>query len=325
VGSSVLLPTPGQPKTGPDAGFVSGSRPAITTFGFEGITPPSPLYIQRDDVLFVQAATSQTNEVVTFSGRLLQSPFPFGGQPDQPGRVLTEELLRSSNNIIPFTVVLQPSNTRAVVSAALPLSEGYLLSLACVSTVAITRGQTFARASIINGGATVQFARQALFADYVTTQIAGGYPVGRILSPLEGPGFIRSVTNASPGAGADWNFPVPTNARWRVISGDAQLVTGAAVANRQVELQVLAVAQIVYTGPSIVNQVATTTVLYSWTGLGPYTPINAQRAILPIPPGLYLSANAGGAQSLASNTVNIQGADLWGAQALGVEEWLENV
>lgn len=272
-------------------------------FAFDKVQPPSIVYIQRDDVIIVQAATSQTAEVVTFNLRILQPN----------GRVEETQ----------FT--LRPLNTRATISLTLAVSEGYLISLAATATIATTRGQTFARAFINRPifGATAP--AQTIFADYVTTLVSSGYPNGRVLSPTEGPGNVFLFTSAIPALATDWIVNMPSNTRWKIRSINAQLNTSAVVANRLPGVGISQGGTTVYVANSTAQQAASANVNYSFVPLLPYTENTATQTFIPIPPDLLMSTSSGQASLIRSNTASLQAGDAWTAAALLVEEWLDNV
>lgn len=273
------------------------------SFLVKNASTPSTLYVERDDSLLMVAATSATGEVVTFNLRVLTAD----------GRIQDMQ----------FT--MQPSSTRAPIQLVQALVEGYLLSMSVHAAVATTRGQTFARAMIVRSGTGVAGAAQMLFADYATTLVTSGYPNGRIVSPVEGPGNVYTFQQGAPGAGLDWSAPVPTNARWRVRSLQASLTTSAAVANRDVAIRINQNAATVWLGVATAHVVASSTVGFHATGLTPYTPITAVDLYIPLPPDLVMGSIAGFNGLISSVTTGIQGADQWSGPFILIEEWLDNV
>jgi hypothetical protein len=274
-----------------------------TSFAFDHVQPPSIVYIQRDDVLVVQAATSQTNEVVTFNVRILQ--------PD--GRIEESQF------------ILRPASARASVSLTLTVSEGYLISLAATASVAITRGQTFARAFINRAIFGATSPAQTIFADYVTTLVSSGYPNGRVLAPTEGPGWVYSVTRANPAAGQDWTITLPANTRWRIRTVFAQLLTSATVVNRNVSLAISGTANFALILGALATQTAGQQIQYTGLGLPPTAQASTALAGLPLPPDLVLASTTGSGHQLGSNTTAMQAGDQWSQINMLVEEWLDNV
>lgn len=269
------------------------------SFLFKNTVPPSNLYIMRDDQLQVNVATSQSGEFVTVNARILEP----------------------SGNIKDNQFIVAANGNRVPVSKVFALAEGYLLSLSAVANNAFTRGQTFVRVIINRGASGTGQAAQLLLADYVQTSVSAGYPGGRVLHPLEGPGNMTTAVMTNPGAGADWTISNPGNTRWRISSLNGVLTTSAVVANRDVQLQVLQSGVLVWVGQATAVIAASTAANVSAAGL-PSTPtVLATDIFLPMPPALILGTNG----TVRVVTANIQAADQWTNMFISVEEWLENV
>jgi len=273
------------------------------TFAFTGVQPPSLLYVDVDDQLIVQAASSQAAEIVTVNVRLL---LPNGRLED-------------------MQFVVRPTNTRTVLRQSFGLAQGYILSASAVAAVAVTRGQTFLRIATQRSASGAGNPAQMLFADYVTTQATSAYPNGRVLSPNEGPGWITPFNVAAPAAGNDWSQAVPTNARWRVRGWNATFNTSAVVANRQIKAVVSGLGGFVWDSCAVVNAVASSTYLVSAGGITPYACIDPLTIVLGLPPDLVITSTSLQSQNILTLTSPIQAGDQWGAIRLLVEEWLDNV
>lgn len=322
MGSSVILPTPGQPPKGPDPGFKSGSIPNVVSFAFDNVGPPSTLYVQRDDVLAIHVITSAAAETIGVSARFLLPYGPIGGQPDaQPGGVDLKSLSKVGTIVTLQSVFNATNFARGDNQFLVPLYEGYLLSLTLKCSAALERGQTFAFVVLkrANFPAPGNDSSQALVADYVTASHTIGWPGGRYIHPSEGPGFPHSLQVANPAAGADWILNVPVQTRLTVRSFTAILTTSAAVANRNVELIVDDGAN-VYWRTSAPASVAATTVqqISGNTTNNPTGVITTDFSLLLVP-NLTLT----GGQRLRVLTTNLQAADQWSAIFLGVEEWID--
>lgn len=276
---------------------------SAVSFAFQGVQPPSTLYVDVDDQFVLQAATSSTGEVVTVNVRLL---LPNGRLEDMQ-----------------FTI--NPINTRAVLRKTFALTQGYILSVSAVASIATTRGQTFLRISTQRAASGVGNPAQMLFSDYVTNQATSAYPNGRVLSPQEGPGFIYTPLISNPGAGLDWVINVPTNARWRVRGWNGAFTASAAVANRQVQFQVLYAGNFVFDGGALTNITASQSCNVTGTPLTPWQSVNPLDIIVPIPPDLVITPTLGNTATLRVTTLNLQGADAWTFIGMLVEEWLDNV
>lgn len=121
----------------------------------------------------------------------------------------------------------------------------------------------------------------------------------------------------SPAAGADWSTAVPAGHLWQPFSVTAQLLTSAAVANRQAVL-VLGDGTNVYaylTAPAV--QAAGATVIYTWCDVDTFVALGARQvAALPavaIPPGWTIGVA----------TALLDVGDQWSAIRLGLIDTTE--
>jgi hypothetical protein len=322
VGSSVILPSPGQPKTGPDPSFQTAAYPNIVLFRYQDVDPPSPVYIQRGDEILMQAVSALAGDTITFNYRVLVPPLPQpGGQPDQPSAAAQGAAGAKNPTIVFGQVVIALPNAYALVKVQQPLAEGFLLSVTALGAVT-QRGTAYARAFINRGNANAPFPGVPLFADYVTAQHPAGFPNGRFVYPTEGPGRLREITVGNPAAGADWSIPIGPSAqrRWRVQSLNAQLLTSAVVANRIPRLQLLDDAgNLVWQSAPSQVIVASTTAQVS-AGQGQATATTDTTTVNVVLPGSTFMA---GSAAIRSSTLNIQAADQWSNIFMEVEEWID--
>lgn len=296
---TVLLAT-GQPGPGDPADFTPAGAPAVVTWSMKRLDPPSALYVTVDDVLRIAAASSQTNEVVTVTTRLLRA---------LDGKFVVQQ----------FTI--QPGSNRAVVTKDNALTEGFLISASCQASVATTRGQTFVRLMLTPSAAGKGQPAQMLMADYVTTAIAPGYPNGRIVSPQEGPGWVHSLFQAAPGTGNQWTFTVPSNARWKPTCIFSSLVTNGAAGNRFPSLAINVGGIEVYIGLAEQAVPAGTTALWFASKTRNAPAATLPDIWVPIPADLVNLAG----DSLGSFTIGMNAGDAWTGPQIAVEEWLDNV
>lgn len=274
----------------------------VASFAFQNLNPPSNQYITRDDRLQMQAMTLiAAGDTLTFNVRLLRVD----------GVIVT-------NN---YNLICTSAGVRFL--QVQTLTEGFLLSILCVSQTATARGQTFVRASIIRVGATIQQGALGLFADYVTLNSPATWPGGRIIYPTEGPGNIRQVSGTTPGAGAEVNEVVPASTRWRLISIFVQLVTAVAVANRNVRLVLVFAGNTYFRSVSTFNQPASTTESYVGVpGLTYQTDAIATpngTTDITLPPDIRVVTG----HSIATNSVLLQAADQYSQPQYTVEEWID--
>lgn len=275
------------------------SKTSLVRFLTKAVQPPSALYVDTSDVLQVGCATTQTNETVTISYRLL----------------------RSDGQLVKGQFQLFPTNSRALVVKQEPLAEGFLLSVSCKAARAATRGQTFVRVFLTDpalGGGQPSYM---LMADYVTTAMAPAHPNGRVLAPIEGPGALATPAVSSPGAGLEWTVNVPLNTRWKVWGIIFQLVTSAAGSTR--------IASVTYntgigqsaTSWATTGQPVSTHGLYDASDASQWSPQPPTLQHISLPQSFMLESGC----QIHSLTANIDPGDQYALNALVVEEWLLNV
>lgn len=299
MGSSVILPQPGQPTEGPDPHFTSASQPRRTTFRFDLVEPPVPQFVQPHELLLIStfASVASTNR-------------------------LTARILLADGSITGISLDFTCIADRAFHFFTAPLYEGFLLSVTVlnISGVATKRGQTFVQVDIARGGPANNLKEYTLLADYLQSGASLGWPGGRIESTIDGPGWLHSVQQANPAAGADWAITVPAGARWRISSFAATLTTSATVANRIVRLQMndAAVNNIMQTAPTAVIPASTTAVVSGFPGQS--TPTTDPLTINVAMPGNPILPSA---FRIVTSTIGIQAGDQWSAIWFEVEDWIE--
>jgi hypothetical protein len=265
----------------------------------KAVQPPSAVYVDQGADLFVEACTSQTNEQV----------------------IVNYRLLRFDGDVILGQFIVSPPNTRLVLEYQESLTEGFLLSVSCKSTVALTRGQTFVRIGLTDPALGLGNPTQVLFADYVTDNISPGYPGGRVLSPVEGPGWVHAVTVANPAAGAECHINIPTNVRWKVLGFLATFQPSAVVANRIIVIAVISAGFGCWTGPPTQGVPASIPVTYT-AGMGVVAPATSPRNVNgPLPNDMILVPVG----DIHTSTLNIDPGDQYSNVQMVVEEWLDNV
>jgi hypothetical protein len=185
----------------------------------------------------------------------------------------------------------------------------------------LTRGQSFARAVFIRGGATSQQQSAMLFADYVSALQPAGWPWGRTVNPIEGPGWRHSVQVANPAAGVDWSLVCGASQRLTPISFSATFAAAVAAGNRAINIIVDDGANIVWQDDLGVNVTASQTVSVNGSTAPVATGITATQLFVTIPPGTILAAP----WRVRSSTGGIQAADQWSNIWFQVDDQLENV
>jgi hypothetical protein len=278
---------------------IYGQKPNVR-FLSQAVQPPSQVYVESTDVLRVAAASSQANEALVISWRLL---LPNG-------------------DVVLNQAQMSVTSDRAINIHDEPLAEGFLLSVSCKAAAATTRGQTFARIFLTDPDLGAGQPSYMLMADYVTNRMAPAHPNGRVLAPTEGPGNPVLISISNPAANHDWSVTVPTNARWRVQSTLATLTTDGTAGSRLVELFVQPTGSLT-SWEHAQTQAPSSTVFWN---LSPGLAIGSSGAnpyvfYVPLPTGLILLA--GGV--ISSGTGFVGAADAWSNIRLFAEEWLDNV
>lgn len=320
MGSSVILPAPGQPTRGADPTFKSGAIPTSATFSFANLVPPTALYVAPDDQLDLVGISSVANEVVGFRVRFLHVSLPVPGQPDNsPAQTIpVVASVPPYIGIYDFVVPITALRTNTFIRPN--LGEGFILSIFAYSTLATTRGQTFARAAILRGAtASGTTHNVVIVSDYVSSLYSVSGPQATLHHYLEGPGFLHSLQQGNPAAGADWTLTVLAHQRLRVVSVNAVLTTAVAVANRNVQFIVDDGANVVGVFGASASIAASLTANVTGTSGSVQTAAIATDLMIPLPQPLILPPG----WRVRSSTVGIQGADQWSAIWFNVEEWLD--
>lgn len=320
MGSSVILPPPGQPTEGPDVHFVSAALPNVVSFGIDRVEPPSSLYVQKDDVLLIGFNTLlAAGDTVTFLVRLLLATPDVSGQPDNPPPA---PILQPGGK---FTQTVKLMNTALSSVAAgaktlrVPMAEGYLLSATGQSTNGVTRGQTAVFAWLVRGAGPIGPTAQVLFQDYSSNGNIPSWPGGRNLGPLEGPGWISSVQQANPAAGADWIMTVPAGERRRLITMNADLAVANSGAARPVEIIVDDGANVVARMAVNVAAAINATTHVNFSNAGTPSTLIASDVYAQQPSAIYLEPG----MRVRSVTTNIVAGDQWSNIWFLFERWVD--
>jgi hypothetical protein len=300
--------------------FTSAAIPNIVSFGLDQVAPPSPLYIQRDDQLEIQVNTCKPGgDTFTIIWRFLEASPDIPGQPGKPpdpstfapGGHITQTIKTARQDI----TIAQDTQ----IGVAIPLAEGYLLSITANTLNPTTRGISFARAFLVRPPASTFNISQMLFSDYITRSMSPGWPGGTLRSGSESTGNVLSVQVANPAAGADWTLVVPGFRRFSIQSFQATFTASAAVANRNISVIVDDGVNTVWTHDASAAVTAGQAVQVVATGTS--APVGVITTVLPIvlPPSLRIFAP----MRVRVSTGNIQAGDQWSSIWFLVEQWLD--
>jgi len=292
------LPPSGQPLPLQPGEFRLTGQANMVTFGLQNVGPPSPLYVQRDDQLFVSAVTSGTNESVRINVRFL----------------------RPDGVIVPLQFIMAVGTIYTRFEQAFQLAEGFILSVYVSAVQALVPNNTYVSVSLVRGSGIAANIQQLLAAGSVTQRQGASWPGGGVGLPGSGVGFARTIAVSSPFVGVDWTLSGTQFVLWRIISVTAQLVTSAAVANRSPRLTLTgANGGGILTGVVLQAQLASLTVFYVFAmGATAFAANAAGDAVV----GVGNHAPIGATPVIATSTRNLQAADQWSAITVNVEEFL---
>lgn len=149
--------------------------------------------------------------------------------------------------------------------------------------------------------------------------------LGTYERPLENPGEIRSVNLGNPSAGADYaTQTVPTNALWKPVGFEGDLVADANAANRSLTIDYTDGTDVVGGVVTGLTHTASRTHAYRGNrgGGGPMVATNVSPSIdttVAFPMGEFLLPEV---YEVTFVTLNLLAGDNWGDGQLLVEEWV---
>jgi hypothetical protein len=292
--------TPGQPLPFQEGEFKSVSQPNLVSFALRGITPPSEVYLQRDDQLGIAFMNSTGSDTVVVSGRFLRA---------------------NDGVVVPFTITSTTPSSYSYTTKQIPLGEGYILSATIGSTICFDRGQCFASLYIQRGRVVTPLSAgefQLLCQGYITTNQGLAWPNGQVYNAQDGVGHMQFANVSNPGAGADFSFSINSNAIARVRGARMTFTASATVANR---------TPVFFIGNRPSYQIGSTTAItagqakkfFFVPGISQYTDANGD-FYLPCPEFSQSVGNPSAIFQVA--TSGIQAGDQWSAITIFTEEWL---
>lgn len=275
------------------------SPPALPLFRREGLQPPSDLYVDRDDAIFLTSYNSATSITIHARGTIL----------------------RPDGRVVPFQVEQSPATDRTATTTVQELGEGFLLSCSVfLGSGSAKRGQCYMQLGIARGLGAARFPHRILTQGYIGTAVNLTWPGNRLEQPTEGVGFNRAIVGTNPAANVEILETVPTGARWKFYALRAVLATDANVANRRPSVviddgtNIFAVTYHPLTAP------ASSSVSFDWAqGMRIATTVRSSDDITGLPIALTIS----GGYRIRTATENLQAGDDWAAPTYMVEEWIE--
>lgn len=280
---------------------VLGLSIPFVKFSMDGVQPPSDLYINADDALFITSYNSASGGV-TVEVRF--------------------QLMRPDGVVINGAIDTHVPNTdRSGKTTVNNLGEGFLLSVsAFIGAGTARRGQCYVQVGICHGVSASRFVHRILMQGYVGTANNLTWPGNQLQQPTEGPGNVRTFLGTDPAAGVNIVELVPTGARWLLNAVSFQMVTSATVANREILLQCRQNGLNIAGQTAVVNQAAGATFLYAYgIGLNALAAPTAGNYSLPLLSRMTLGAG----DSIRTSTINLDPGDDYAAPTITVEEWIE--
>jgi hypothetical protein len=303
--------------------YVQPAPPNLVTFSVDHVAPPSPLYVQRDDVLTIELTASSIDTVAIVARLMLAQPEAVG-QPAPSGGPAAATGRRPEGMLPIKTIEQDLVVSAAAVPALFPinLAEGYLLSLTAVARTTTYRGQVYVRAWLTRAKAGVYpvVVGEVLFCDYVTKYHVAGWPGGRQFFPTEGPGYLSNLGVTAPAAGADWTWTVPAYLRVNVYAISAKLVTNSSAATRIPRIQIgVGGSQYFWQGAPSQSIAASITAQISCGAALLLSTVDTTTVVIALPSPCPLYAGV----ILGSSTLNIQSGDQWSNINVLCETWVD--
>lgn len=186
------------------------------------LEPSSLVYLTGEDSLRLTAFNSAAGVTLTLKGRFLPAVlYPDGSLP----------------RVQAFRHDLVPATNRTASTRTETLGEGWLLDAhVVVSAGSSSHGQCYAFVSIVRGKTGAIEELSTISSGYVTANQRLPVVMNSFAGMGDGAGALRSITGATPAAGANISEAVPTGARWELLGFRYQLVTSAVVGTRIVSL-----------------------------------------------------------------------------------------
>jgi len=207
------------------------------------------------------------------------------------------------------------SSNRSYVESTHDISEIPISLSVSIPNQTARVGQCYVNVLLTMAG----FRVMTLAQGYVAEGVDLVFPNGEVRSSLDGPGMLRSITGTDPAAGAEVSESVPTNARWRLLSVRATLVTSVAVANRLTRWIIDDGTNIFFYPDDNSWQGAGSTVNRLLSSVQTRGTIGWDvNAMLPVHPVILFQG-----WRIRTVTENLQAGDDYSAPQLMVEEWIE--
>lgn len=233
---------------------------------------------------------------------------------------LTGRFLTLRGEIFDFQDRHTPNTDRTIATSLISVGAGWLLDVRAVSNGAPLIGQVFVRVEVVRGRSGGVTPLKVLCQGCCNAVQALAWPGSPIVTTIERPGALRSITGTNPAAGAESSETVPTGARWRLLSYYIELITSAAAGSRRPMLIVDDGTNVEAYVPHEWNVGASSTARFTFApGLRALSGIGTVPAPMMIPDVTVLLAG----HRVRTDTLAFDAGDNYAAPQLLVEEWLE--
>lgn len=259
---------------------------------------PHSFAIAGEDFLRISVLGSGT-QIVRVTGRVLDEhgehkPFAF-------------DLASPASRVAPATLIAS-------------IGCGWIENVTAVAVSAGTGlAQTYVTVDLVRGSSAAGGVMATLVAGYVSSLVRLSWPGSPLLSPLQGPGVLRTIAGTDPAAGAEISETVPAGARWLFRALRATLVTDATVANRTPVLNFDDGANIYASAGPNFNIAASQNAILQYADIGQGFVQASTDIMIPAPANILLA----GGHRIRTITGSIQAGDNWSAPVYSIEEWLE--
>jgi len=276
------------------------TRPHVTEFTREFVQPPTNLFIDPDDRLYVEHVSRFVSLAFHVAARVLKP----GGQ----GEIIHEE----------FGLQTAPVGAQFRFEV-FPLLEGFLLGVVVHPTFLVTGpGDLYVLVGLLRGNEVRQSATQILCAGYVVGPSGPSWPAGGIESLQSGRGATSLGFTVDPGAGVEISHTVGDLRRGELRAMRFTLVTDATVANRRVLVEVVRSGNIIARTAAALVQTASLTFNYNVAPWGESGDNRNGEILVNFPPGILLSSG----DIIRTVTPGLQAGDNYSAALVTMEDWL---
>jgi hypothetical protein len=264
-----------------------------------GRSGPSPFYLTGEDALRVQSWGSVAGVTLWIVGRRLTI----------------------DGEIKPFAERHVPNSDRSLATTYHGIGTGWILTASVYAAAGSPRrGQVFCIVDVQRGLTSAGQIIGTLVHDYVTDTQRLTWPGSHVNMSTDGRGALLSVAGNDPAAGAEVAVTVPTNARWRLRSLVLALTTSAAVANREVAVNIDDGANVLAHVPARYTHTAGLARVYTFApGLTSAVAAQDTGVCVPIPDLDLLQG-----WRITTATSGKDAGDDYAAPRLLVEEWIED-